>query len=131
MIWKIKSEHTKVAVQFLQTYLHLYENRRYELITQYCENSVFTFNGTDYTESASIIKKLKSLPDDSHFVIKTIDSVPAYNNILPVFVIGEFHTGNNTQPIPFSQAFQLLRIRRNYFILNHFLRVEIDQDVYS
>lgn len=129
MKWQMKSDHAKITAQFLQAYFHIYENRRCELITQFCDNSIFTFNGADYTGPDNIIKKLELLPYNSRFVVSTVDSVPAYNNILPVFVTGMFHTGNNTQPVLFSQSFQLLRMRGDYLILNNFLRVNIMQDV--
>ncbi|KAH9970370.1 hypothetical protein BGW80DRAFT_1330043 [Lactifluus volemus] len=115
-----------VAKQFTDFYYQTFDSSRAQLAPLYRDTSMLTFEGNPCQGTANIIEKLTSLPFSKVLhKVTTLDAQPSNLSIasLIVSVTGLLVVDDSTNPLQFSQVFQLIPEGGSYYILNDMFRL--------
>ncbi|KAN0141104.1 hypothetical protein V8E53_000860 [Lactarius tabidus] len=115
-----------VAKQFTDFYYTTFDANRGNLAPVYREQSMLTWEGTPIQGVANIVEKLTSLPFSKVIhKVTTLDAQPSSPTVasLIVSVTGLLLVDDGTNPLQFSQVFQLIPDGSGYFVLNDIFRL--------
>ncbi|KAH7107316.1 nuclear transport factor 2 [Auriculariales sp. MPI-PUGE-AT-0066] len=114
-----------IAKQFVDFYYTTFSTNRAGLQSLYRPTSMLTFEAQQIQGETNISEKLTSLPFQSvKHQITTFDAQPStVSGSLLVLVTGLLIVDDNTNPLPFSQAFQLIPDGSGYYVQNDVFRL--------
>ncbi|GAA6063836.1 hypothetical protein JCM10212_003998 [Sporobolomyces blumeae] len=115
-----------IAQQFTEFYYNQFDSDRKGLAPLYRDHSMLSFEGQQFQGTANIIEKLVGLPFETiKHQISTMDAQPAATDkaSMTVLVTGQLLTGNESNPLNFSQSFHLIPEGGGYFIFNDIFRL--------
>ncbi|BGP22709.1 nuclear transport factor 2 [Rhodotorula toruloides] len=110
-----------IAKQFTDYYY-----QRKNLAPLYRDHSMLTFEAQQFQGANAIIEKLASLPFTTiQHRVTTMDAQPAATDkaSMIVLVTGQLITGDETNPLNFSQAFHLVPENGSYYVFNDLFRL--------
>jgi len=115
-----------IAKQFTDFYYTTFDNNRGGLQNLYRDSSMMTWEGSQILGAANISEKLTTLPFEkvSHKVV-TLDAQPSSPTMasLIVSVTGLLLVDDGTNPLQFSQVFQLIPDAGSYYVFNDIFRL--------
>ncbi|KAI0655517.1 nuclear transport factor 2 [Cubamyces menziesii] len=115
-----------VAKQFTDFYYTTFDTSRAGLQSLYRDNSMLTWEGTPILGAANIAEKLTSLPFEKvQHKITTLDAQPSSPSVasMIVSVTGLLVVDDSTNPLQFSQVFQLIPDGGSYYVYNDIFRL--------
>ncbi|KAI0093801.1 nuclear transport factor 2 [Irpex rosettiformis] len=115
-----------VAKQFTDFYYTTFDSNRSSLGSLYRPSSMLTFEGTQILGAPAIIEKLTSLPFEKvEHKVTTLDAQPSSVTVasLIVSVTGQLLVDDSTNPLAFSQIFQLIPEGGSYYVFNDIFRL--------
>ncbi|KAI0329878.1 nuclear transport factor 2 [Cubamyces sp. BRFM 1775] len=115
-----------VAKQFTDFYYTTFDTNRAGLQSLYRDNSMLTWEGTPILGAANIAEKLTSLPFEKvQHKITTLDAQPSSPSVasMIVSVTGLLVVDDSTNPLQFSQVFQLIPDGGSYYVYNDIFRL--------
>ncbi|EJD06119.1 nuclear transport factor 2 [Fomitiporia mediterranea MF3/22] len=119
-----------IAQQFTDFYYKTFDQDRGQLTPLYRNESMLTWEGQQFQGVQTIVEKLMSLPFQKvvHQVTK-FDAQPSSivtPNLL-VSVTGHLLVDDETNPLPFSQVFQLIQDTEtgSYYVFNDIFRLNL------
>lgn len=118
----------EIASNFAQFYYQTFATSRPSLSALYQPHSLLTLEGTTQQGPNDIIAKLSTLPaltPASPYAIDTLDAQPsnAHGGLL-IFVTGRLQVEGESNPLRFSQTFQLCpNGPGQYFVQNDIFRL--------
>ncbi|KAI9454299.1 hypothetical protein BJY52DRAFT_1285103 [Lactarius psammicola] len=115
-----------IAKQFTDFYYNTFDSNRANLAPLYRDTSMLTFEGTPIQGTSGIIEKLTSLPFTKVVhKVTTLDTQPSSPSVssLIVSVTGLLLVDDGTNPLQFSQVFQLIPEGGSYYVLNDIFRL--------
>jgi len=115
-----------IAKQFTDFYYNTFDLNRANLAPLYRDSSMLTFEGTPVQGASSIIEKLTSLPFSKVVhKVTTLDAQPSSLTLssLIVSVTGLLLVDDGTNPLQFSQVFQLIPEGGSYYVFNDIFRL--------
>ncbi|GAA6056324.1 hypothetical protein JCM3770_000670 [Rhodotorula araucariae] len=115
-----------IAKQFTDYYYDIFSKDRKALAPLYRDHSMLSFEAQQFQGTAAIIEKLTSLPFTSiQHRVTTMDAQPAALDkaSMIVLVTGQLITGDEANPLSFSQAFQLIPDGGSYYVFNDVFRL--------
>ncbi|KAJ3534252.1 hypothetical protein NM688_g7165 [Phlebia brevispora] len=116
----------KIAQEFTNFYYQTFDTNRAQLEALYRPTSMLTFEGTQILGVKPIIEKLVNLPFQKvvHQVV-TLDAQPSSTAMasLIVSVTGQLVVDDSTNPLHFSQVFQLIPEGPGYYVFNDIFRL--------
>ncbi|GAA5848260.1 hypothetical protein JCM8547_004459 [Rhodosporidiobolus lusitaniae] len=115
-----------VAQQFVEYYFKAFDADRNSLAPLYRDHSMLSFEAQQFQGTASIIEKLVSLPFTTiQHRVSTIDAQPAATDKASIIVLvtGQLITGDESNPLNFSQTFHLLPEGGSYYVFNDVFRL--------
>jgi hypothetical protein len=127
------SELANFAKAFTADYYEKFTKNRQALLGLYTPDASLTFEGQEFKGQQAILEKLTSLQfGEMQYHISTTDaqiSQPQINAVI-IFVTGMFLLGGETNPLSFSQVFQLVPTQAAtgatvYLIQNDIFRLNI------
>jgi hypothetical protein len=118
----------EVARNFAQFYYQTFATNRPSLSALYQPHSLLTIEGTVVQGAADIVSRLSNLPPlnpASPFAIDTLDAQPSNaQGGLIIFVTGRLQIEGESNPLRFSQTFQLIpQGPGSYFVQNDIFRL--------
>jgi len=115
-----------IADQFIAFYYQTFDTNRAGLQSLYRDHSMLTWESTPLQGASAIAEKLVSLPFEKvqHKVITTDaqPSSPTEASII-VSVTGQLLVDDSTNPLNFSQVFQLIPESGSYYVFNDIFRL--------
>ncbi|KAF7796759.1 hypothetical protein EIP86_007942 [Pleurotus ostreatoroseus] len=115
-----------IAQEFTTYYYNMFDNQRAQLQGLYRPSSMLTFEGSQFLGVENIMEKLQSLSFEKvvHRVV-TLDAQPSSTTSasLIVSVTGQLIVDDNTNPLHFSQIFQLIPEGGGYYVFNDIFRL--------
>ncbi|KAI0692210.1 nuclear transport factor 2 [Cytidiella melzeri] len=115
-----------VAKQFTDFYYATFDANRANLAPLYRPSSMLTFEGSQFLGHEAIVGKLTSLPFEKvGHQVTTLDAQPSSQSVasLIVSVTGQLLVDDNTNPLQFSQIFQLIPDGGSYYVFNDIFRL--------
>ncbi|KAJ7650577.1 nuclear transport factor 2 [Roridomyces roridus] len=115
-----------IAKQFIDFYYATFDENRANLSALYRDTSMLTWEGTQIAGSAAIVEKLVNLPFQKvQHKVTTKDAQPSSGSVasLLVSVTGLLLVDDNTNPLQFSQVFQLIPDGTSYYVFNDIFRL--------
>ncbi|GAA5877552.1 hypothetical protein JCM16303_003376 [Sporobolomyces ruberrimus] len=115
-----------IAQQFTQFYYNQFDSDRKGLAPLYRDHSMLSFEGQQFQGAAAIVEKLGGLPFESiKHNVATMDAQPSATDkaSMIVLVTGQLLTGGDSNPLNFSQTFQLIPEAGNYYVFNDVFRL--------
>ncbi|GAA5922653.1 hypothetical protein JCM3775_005804 [Rhodotorula graminis] len=115
-----------IAKQFTDFYYQAFDADRKNLGPLYRDHSMLSFEAQQFQGTAAIIEKLASLPFTTiQHQIATMDAQPAATDkaSMIVLVTGQLLTGDEQNPLSFSQTFHLIPEGNSYYIFNDIFRL--------
>ncbi|KAL1934096.1 hypothetical protein VTP01DRAFT_6278 [Rhizomucor pusillus] len=120
------ADFQEVAKAFVEFYYKTFDANRQELLPLYREQSLLTFEGSQFMGAANIVEKLTSLPFQKvAHRISTIDAQPSnpQGGTIIVTVTGQLLVDEEQNPQMFSQTFQLVPEGGSYWVFNDIFRL--------
>ncbi|KAI9056954.1 nuclear transport factor 2 [Trametes sanguinea] len=117
---------TAIAKQFTDFYYTTFDTNRGGLQGLYRDSSMLTWEGTPILGAANIAEKLTTLPFEKvQHKITTLDAQPSSPTVasLIVSVTGLLVVDDSTNPLQFSQVFQLIPDAGSYYVYNDIFRL--------
>ncbi|KAK4249529.1 hypothetical protein C7999DRAFT_29954 [Corynascus novoguineensis] len=116
-----------IATEFVNHYYTTFDSDRKNLAALYRENSMLTFESSQSLGAASILEKLTNLPFQKiKHHISALDAQPTPNGGIIILVIGQLAVDDETNPLPYSQAFQLCQDPAGqWFVFNDIFKLVI------
>ncbi|KAI0345079.1 nuclear transport factor 2 [Trametopsis cervina] len=115
-----------IAKQFTDFYYATFDANRADLQSLYRPISMLTFEGAQFLGTEAVVEKLTSLPFSKvlHKVL-TLDAQPSSptSASLIVSVTGQLVVDDSTNPLQFSQIFQLIPESGSYYVFNDIFRL--------
>eukprot|EP01108_Squamamoeba_japonica_P004459 TRINITY_DN351_c0_g1_i3.p1 TRINITY_DN351_c0_g1~~TRINITY_DN351_c0_g1_i3.p1 ORF type:complete len:120 (-),score=37.97 TRINITY_DN351_c0_g1_i3:48-407(-) len=117
----------QVAQGFVQHYYTQFGQDRRQLGALYGPNSMLTFEDKQVMGGPAIVETLAALPFQTvRHVPKSVDAQPTVGNGVVVFVSGDLFVDGETNPVKFSQVFNLQPNEGgSFFVLNDLMRLNI------
>ncbi|BGP13765.1 hypothetical protein JCM10213_006403 [Rhodosporidiobolus nylandii] len=115
-----------IAKQFTDFFYQTFDSDRSQLAPLYRDHSMLTFEAQQFQGTSSIIEKLTSLPFTTiQHRINTMDAQPAALDkaSMIVLVTGQLITGDESNPLNFSQTFHLIPENGSYYVFNDCFRL--------
>ncbi|KAI8999054.1 nuclear transport factor 2 [Trametes punicea] len=115
-----------IAKQFTDFYYTTFDTNRAGLHSLYRDVSMLTWEGTPILGATAIAEKLTSLPFEKvQHKVTTLDAQPSSPSIasLIVSVTGLLVVDDSTNPLQFSQVFQLIPDGSSYYVYNDIFRL--------
>ncbi|TFK27349.1 nuclear transport factor 2 [Coprinopsis marcescibilis] len=115
-----------IAKQFTDYYYQTFDSERSGLGSLYREFSFLTFEGQQIQGAPAIVEKLTGLPFTKvKHQVTTIDAQPSSPTqaSLIVSITGLLLVDDSTNPLNFSQVFQLIPDSGTYYVLNDIFRL--------
>ncbi|KAG6898249.1 Nuclear transport factor 2 [Termitomyces sp. T32_za158] len=115
-----------IAKQFTDFYYSTFDSDRSSLGSLYRPESMLTWEGTPIAGSNAIAEKLTSLPFSKvQHKVTTLDAQPSSPSVssLIVSVTGLLVVDDSTNPLQFSQIFQLIPDGSSYYVYNDIFRL--------
>ncbi|GAA5978379.1 hypothetical protein JCM10908_004333 [Rhodotorula pacifica] len=115
-----------IAKQFVEFYYNQFDSDRSQLAPLYRDHSMLSFEAQQFQGAASIVEKLAGLPFTTiKHQISTMDAQPAATDkaSMIVLVTGQLLTGEESNPLMFSQVFHLLPENGSYYVFNDVFRL--------
>jgi len=115
-----------VAKQFTDFYYTTFDTNRSGLQNLYRDHSMLSWEGTPIVGAANISEKLTTLPFEKvQHKITTLDAQPSSPTVasLIVSVTGLLLVDDSTNPLQFSQIFQLVPDGSSYYVYNDIFRL--------
>ncbi|KAG6861639.1 Nuclear transport factor 2 [Termitomyces sp. Mi166 len=115
-----------IAKQFTDFYYSTFDSDRSSLGSLYRAESMLTWEGAPIAGSAAIVEKLTSLPFSKvQHKVTTLDAQPSAPSVasLIVSVTGLLVVDDSTNPLQFSQIFQLIPDGSSYYVYNDIFRL--------
>ncbi|EKM56002.1 uncharacterized protein PHACADRAFT_257005 [Phanerochaete carnosa HHB-10118-sp] len=115
-----------VAKQFTSFYYSTFDSDRAGLRSLYRPQSMLTWEGTPILGDAAIAEKLVTLPFQTvQHKVTTLDAQPSSPSVasLIVSVTGLLIVDEGSNPLQFSQVFQLIPDGSSYYIYNDIFRL--------
>jgi len=115
-----------VAKQFTDFYYSTFDSDRSALSNLYRDNSMLTFEGNPLQGTTAIVEKLVGLPFAKvQHKVTTMDAQPSSPTVasLIVSVTGLLLVDDGTNPLQFSQVFQLIPDGGSYYVFNDIFRL--------
>ncbi|GAA6006351.1 Ran GTPase-binding protein NTF2 [Rhodotorula paludigena] len=115
-----------IAKQFVDYYYQIFSSDRKNLAPLYRDHSMLTFESQQFQGTNSIIEKIASLPFTSiQHQVSTMDAQPAATDkaSMIVLVTGQLITGDESNPLSFSQTFHLIPENGSYYVFNDIFRL--------
>ncbi|KAG6867403.1 Nuclear transport factor 2 [Termitomyces sp. T159_Od127] len=115
-----------IAKQFTDFYYSTFDSDRSSLGALYRPESMLTWEGTPIAGSNAIAEKLTSLPFSKvQHKVTTLDAQPSSPTVasLIVSVTGLLVVDDSTNPLQFSQIFQLIPDGSSYYVYNDIFRL--------
>jgi len=110
-----------IATQFVTHYYTTFDGpSRKDLAALYRENSMLTFQSAQFLGAAAIGEKLATLPFEKvQHIVGTNDAQPTPSGGIVILVTGQLKTDEESNPLPYSQAFQLAKDPNDqWFVFN-------------
>ncbi|KAL8293268.1 hypothetical protein RQP46_000962 [Phenoliferia psychrophenolica] len=115
-----------IAKQFTDYYYNTFDTDRNGLAPLYRDHSMLTFENEPIQGTAAIVAKLAGLPFQTvKHEIASLDAQPAAADkaSIMVLVTGKLLTGDESNPLSFSQAFHLVPEASGYYVYNDIFRL--------
>ncbi|KAM0753855.1 nuclear transport factor 2 [Meredithblackwellia eburnea MCA 4105] len=115
-----------IAKQFTDFYYQTFDSDRNGLAGLYRDHSMLTFESEQIQGSAAIVAKLAGLPFTTvQHRVTTLDAQPSAPDkaSLTVLVTGQLITGDESNPLNFSQSFHLVPENQGYYVYNDIFRL--------
>ncbi|BGP37739.1 Nuclear transport factor 2 [Rhodotorula kratochvilovae] len=115
-----------VAQQFVTYYFDTFDKDRKALAPLYRDHSMLSFEAQQFQGTNAIIEKLASLPFTTiQHRVTTMDAQPAALDkaSMIVLVTGQLITGDEANPLSFSQTFHLIPEGGSYYVFNDLFRL--------
>ncbi|KAL8425599.1 hypothetical protein Efla_004434 [Eimeria flavescens] len=96
-----------IGPQFVQVYYETFRSNRAGLAELYTEDSLLTYEGTQFRGATAIIQKLQQLPAVVKHQLVTCDCQPTPNGGVLIVVCGDLAIEDNP-PMKFTQTFNLV-----------------------
>ncbi|KAI0255258.1 nuclear transport factor 2 [Lactifluus subvellereus] len=115
-----------VAKQFTDFYYTTFDTNRSGLSSLYRDSSMLTFEGAPVQGTGAITEKLTSLPFSKvQHKVTTLDAQPSSPSVasLIVSVTGLLVVDDSSNPLQFSQVFQLIPEGGSYYVFNDIFRL--------
>merc|ERR1711916_277279 len=114
-----------VAQQFVQFYYNQFDADRSGIASLYTDQSMLTFEDKKAQGVQNIVQIFVGLGfSQVKHVVTSIDAQPSPGDGILVFVSGNVHIDGNTNPVKFSQVFNLQpNGSGSFFILNDIMRL--------
>ncbi|CDJ58221.1 nuclear transport factor 2, putative [Eimeria maxima] len=96
-----------IGPQFVQLYYETFRNNRANLGELYTEDSLLTYEGTQFRGATAIVQKLSQLPAVVNHQLVTCDCQPTPNGGVLIVVCGDLAIEDNP-PMKFTQTFNLV-----------------------
>lgn len=122
----MSSNIDEVARQFVAFYYQTFTSNRANLGSLYQEHSMLTFEGQQVAGTSNIVSKLTALPITTiQPQIDTLDAQPSHPSAgsILIFITGRMQVDQESQPMRFSQTFQLLPSGGTFYIFNDIFRL--------
>ncbi|TFL07833.1 nuclear transport factor 2 [Pterulicium gracile] len=116
----------EVAKQFTDYYYNTFDTNRKGLQPVYREHSILTWEGQEFRGAENIFEKLESLPFQRvQHKVTTLDAQPSNPSInsLLVLVTGLLLVDDESNPMQFTQSFQLIPDGESYWVYNDVFRL--------
>ncbi|KAK4053830.1 Nuclear transport factor 2 [Microbotryomycetes sp. JL201] len=113
-------------MQFTDFYYQTFDADRNGLAPLYREHSMLTFESDQIQGTANIVAKLTGLPfQQVQHRVSTVDAQPSSQTeaSLVVLVTGQLLTGDESNPLSFSQVFHLRPEGTSYYVANDVFRL--------
>ncbi|CCM05030.1 uncharacterized protein FIBRA_07230 [Fibroporia radiculosa] len=120
------SDINAIAKQFTDFYYSTFDTNRASLQSLYREQSMLSWEGSPILGAANISDKLTTLPFQTvQHKITTLDAQPSSPTVasLIVSVTGLLLVDDSTNPLQFSQVFQLIPDGGSYYVYNDIFRL--------
>ncbi|KAI0713487.1 nuclear transport factor 2 [Earliella scabrosa] len=115
-----------IAKQFTDFYYSTFDANRANLQSLYRDVSMLSWEGSPIVGAANITEKLTSLPFEKvQHKVTTLDAQPSSPSLasLIVSVTGLLVVDDSTNPLQFSQVFQLIPDGGSYYVFNDIFRL--------
>ncbi|KAK4190775.1 hypothetical protein QBC35DRAFT_54627 [Podospora australis] len=114
-----------IATQFVAHYYNTFDTNRKALAGLYRENSMLTFESSQSLGAASIAEKLAGLDFQKvKHVYETADAQPTATGGIVILVTGKLAVDDESNPLTFSQAFQLCQDPQGqWFVFNDIFKL--------
>ena len=118
-------DYKAIGENFVKFYYETFDSGRANLSLLYTNDSMMTFEGSEFKGNEAIMKKLNELPIQVvQHVLTTCDCQPT-GNAVTIHVIGQ-QKCDNDPPISFSQTFVLAPTPEgSFFVMNDIFRLGI------
>ncbi|KAI9568979.1 nuclear transport factor 2 [Boletus coccyginus] len=116
-----------LAKDFTTFYYSTFDSNRSQLAPLYRPDSMLTFEQAQFLGGSSIVAKLTSLPFTKvRHNVSTIDAQPSkFNGAIIVSVTGLLLVDEESNPLSFSQVFQLVPDSGSYYVFNDIFRLNV------
>ncbi|KAF9821618.1 hypothetical protein IEO21_00464 [Rhodonia placenta] len=115
-----------IAKQFTDFYYSTFDSSRAGLQSLYRDHSMLSWEGSPILGAENISEKLTSLPFERvQHKVTTLDAQPSSPSVasLIVSVTGLLLVDDSTNPLQFSQVFQLIPDNGSYYVYNDIFRL--------
>ncbi|RDX52747.1 nuclear transport factor 2 [Polyporus arcularius HHB13444] len=115
-----------IAKQFTDFYYSTFDANRAGLQSLYRDHSMLSWEGTPIQGANAISEKLTTLPFEKvQHKVTTLDAQPSSPTVasLIVSVTGLLVVDDSTNPLQFSQVFQLIPDGGSYYVFNDIFRL--------
>lgn len=120
------AEINTIAKQFTDFYYSTFDTNRANLAPLYRDTSMLTWEGTPIQGASAITEKLTSLPFTKvQHKVETFDAQPSSPTVPNIFIVvtGLLLVDDSTNPLQFTQAFQLFPDGGSYYVFNDVFRL--------
>lgn len=113
-----------VAKQFIEFYYTTFDTNRQALAQMYRPQSNFTLEDTKVQGPQAIMERLAEMPEVQHDPASLTADVQQVNGnaLLLIFVTGRLVLKDETNPLNFTETFQIVQDGGSYFIGNHMFK---------
>lgn len=115
-----------IGKQFADHYYNTFKTDRNQLGRLYQEQSILTWEGRRFIGQQAVAQHMAGLPFGKiDFRLTTVDCQPAPNNCIMVFTTGQLLTEGESNPLKFSQLFQLVNANSTWVLANDMFRLNL------
>jgi hypothetical protein len=115
-----------IGKQFADHYYNTFKTDRTALGRLYQDQSILTWEGNRYIGQQAVAQHLAGLPFGKiDFRIITVDCQPTLSSSILVFVTGQLLTEGESNPLKFSQLFQLVSANNTWVLANDMFRLNL------
>jgi hypothetical protein len=115
-----------IGKQFADHYYNTFKTDRNQLGRLYQDQSILTWEGRRFIGQQAVAQHLAGLPFGKiDFRLITVDCQPAPSNCIMVFTTGQLLTEGESNPLKFSQLFQLVNANNTWVLANDMFRLNL------